>query len=268
MPQASNVVDELSRVDEIGFPEFTHKLISDTFDATVSSMIRQQEAYADLLEQVAASIEQFEADNVSEREVDHWIQSNGPMEDGESTIGTAEEPGELSEEDAEQLEAKLREPMEELEVSSLPTGSLESDDVGQIRRLVRRKIGRPRQEALEELVEQGIVRVVLEDGTIETRLKFEARGRESDTETEYDRERERAGFSGSGRLLTSIVGVGIGGGYQSIDVSTRTERRERDVEVEGEIFGRVELNLRGDYQPLLVPESRSEESEPETPTRE
>jgi len=265
MPQASDVVDELSRVDEIAFPEFTHKLISDTFDATVSSMIRQQEAYADLLEQVAASIEQFEADNVSEREVDHWIQANGPMEEGESTIGTPEEPGELDEEAASRMEAKLRNPMEDLEVSSLPTGSLEPGDVRQIRRLVRRKISRPRQEALEELVEQGIVRVVLDDGTIETRLKFEARGRESDTETESQRERTRSGFSGSGRLLTSIVGVGIGGGYQSIDVSTQRERRERDVEVEGEIFGRVELNLRGDYQPLRVPESRPEEEETEVP---
>ncbi|MDZ5810922.1 hypothetical protein U4E84_06140 [Halorubrum sp. AD140] len=264
-PQASDVVDQLSRVDEIGFPEFTHKLISDTFDATVSSMIRQQEAYAELLEQVVTSIEQFESDNVTPLEIDAWIQSNAPMEDDESTIGTPDDPGELESEAAERLESKLAGPMEELEVSSIPSGSLDESDVHQIRMLVRRKISRPRQEALEELVEQGIVRIVLDEGTIETRLKFEAEGRETDEVTEREYDRTRTGVSGSGRLLTSILGVGVGGGYQNIDVSTRRERRESEVEVEGEIFGRVELNLRGDYQPLRTPESEPEEGESEIP---
>lgn len=265
MNGASGVADELGRINEIPFPEFTSKLISDTFDATVSSMIRQQEAYADLLDQVAASIEQFETQNVGNTEIRNWLGVNGPTEDGASTIGTPEDPGSLDSDATDVIEAKLSGPMRELDVESLPTGNLDENEVQLIYSLVRRKIARPRQESLEELVEQGMVRLVVDEGTIETKLEFEVEGRDTEEVTERDYERTSGGIGGSGRLLSSIIGVGVSGSYQKIDVSTRREQRESDLEAAGEIMGRVELNLRGDYQPLRAPEEEAEEAEPDRP---
>ena len=52
-------VTEAARLDEIGFPEFTAKLITDTFDALVSANLRQTEAYIELVQSVAKSLKAF-----------------------------------------------------------------------------------------------------------------------------------------------------------------------------------------------------------------
>ena len=52
-------VTEAARLNEIGFPEFTAKLITDTFDALVSANMRQTEAYVELLTLVSKSLTQF-----------------------------------------------------------------------------------------------------------------------------------------------------------------------------------------------------------------
>ena len=46
-------VTQAARLPEIGFPEFTAKLITDTYDAIVAANIRQTESYMELLQQVA-----------------------------------------------------------------------------------------------------------------------------------------------------------------------------------------------------------------------
>lgn len=52
----SAAVTEAARLDEIGFPEFTTKLITDVFDALVSANIRQTESYVELLQAVGKSL--------------------------------------------------------------------------------------------------------------------------------------------------------------------------------------------------------------------
>jgi hypothetical protein len=45
----SAAVSEAMRAQDLGFPEFTAKLISDTFDAVVGSYLRQMQAYNELV---------------------------------------------------------------------------------------------------------------------------------------------------------------------------------------------------------------------------
>ena len=55
----SAAVTEAARLDEIGFPEFTCKLVTDVFDALVSANIRQTEAYVELLKAVSQSLKDY-----------------------------------------------------------------------------------------------------------------------------------------------------------------------------------------------------------------
>jgi hypothetical protein len=55
----STAVNEASRLEEIGFPEFTTKLVTDVFDALVSANIRQAESYIELLQKVSKSLTEF-----------------------------------------------------------------------------------------------------------------------------------------------------------------------------------------------------------------
>ena len=42
---ASDTIDQARRLDEIGFPEFTAKLINSTFEALIVANLRQVESY-------------------------------------------------------------------------------------------------------------------------------------------------------------------------------------------------------------------------------
>jgi len=59
MAGTSEAVNQAARLSEIGFPEFTTKLITDVFDALVSSNLRQTEAYIELLQQTSKSLTSF-----------------------------------------------------------------------------------------------------------------------------------------------------------------------------------------------------------------
>ncbi|MFW6436086.1 MAG: hypothetical protein ACOCYZ_00445 [Halococcoides sp.] len=263
MAQSGDAVDNAARLDEIEFPEFTSKLIEDTFNAIVTSMIRQQEAYADLVEKVSMSVSEFEQEAVTDRDVTDWLIGKFPGEDnGETAVGTTDDPGTLTETDLEILNRKLGTEADELNLT-LPapddasssdgeeaTLDLSDEQVTTIRKCVRRDIAGPRLEALKDLVSQGIVRVVVDDGTIETKLNFNTNASEytRGTETESDRSSTSAG----GRAGLSIGSFSVGGyaNHHNTSVSTMTKRESSSSTASVDIMGRVEINIRGDYQPL------------------
>ncbi|MFC6613852.1 hypothetical protein ACFQAS_02570 [Halopenitus salinus] len=263
MPKAGEAIENAARLEEIEFPEFTSQLISDTFNAIVTSMIRQQEAYADLLEKVSQSVADFEQESVSARDVTQWLIGNFPGDSrGTTTVGTLDDPGTLSETELEILERKLTSQVEEIGVE-LPgpgdasggngdeaTYDLTEDDVGNIRDAARRKIARPRLEALQDLVSQGIVRVVVDDGTIETRVIFETVASEYDTSSTYESERTRSQYGGRAGLTLGSFSIGGYGSRQTTSVSTMTERERSSSRASVEIMGGVTINVRGDYQAL------------------
>ena len=56
---AETAVRIAKNVGEIGFPEFTAKLITDTFDALITANMRQTEAYIDLVTTLAKDLTTF-----------------------------------------------------------------------------------------------------------------------------------------------------------------------------------------------------------------
>ena len=56
MPSIFDAVDVAARLPDIQFPEFTAKLITDTFDALVSANLRQTESYIELVGAISKTI--------------------------------------------------------------------------------------------------------------------------------------------------------------------------------------------------------------------
>jgi hypothetical protein len=248
-------VDEATRLDEIGFPEFTSKLISDTFSAIVASMIDQQEAYADLVEKVAMTIEDFETEAVSTQDVDRWLAEEFPGGEDEPTAiqsGTS-----LDASQVDRLHTQLGDTAGDVSGADLPSSgsgtSLDDDAVSDIRAIVRRDLAEPRMDALESLVEQGVVRLVVDDGTIETDLKFHTYGMESTQRQQTSYDRDRWGVGGRAGFVSSMFGISARGGYNSISVSTSSKEDRAYSSSDVRIKGGVTINVKGDYQPLRVP---------------
>jgi hypothetical protein len=82
----STAVTEATRLGEIGFPEFTAKLVKDVFDALLGATLRQMEAYSQLVAATAKTLQEYVSENknlVSGEEVWDWLTTNlpGPAKD-------------------------------------------------------------------------------------------------------------------------------------------------------------------------------------------
>ena len=66
------------QVQELGFVEFTAGLITGTFDAIIGATVKQMEAYSKLVADVSKSLAQFQAENVSDAQVNAHLVERFP----------------------------------------------------------------------------------------------------------------------------------------------------------------------------------------------
>jgi hypothetical protein len=259
MAAASQAVDNASRLQELGFAEFTAKLISDVFDAIVSSNIRQQEAYAELLERVAGSVQEFEGEAVSDADVDAYLVERFPDESnpGQTRLVTGYAvPGAESDDTAVRIDDLLGAAAADAGVTLPAAGdTLEETDVDALAAATRRKLASRRLEALRDLVETGIVRLVVETGRIETRLDFTTYGADSSRSRYGSYERRKSGGSLNGGIFGSMFGISGNVGGSKVRTRTYTRNNTAYTSAKVETGATVELNLRGDYLPLREPET-------------
>lgn len=122
--------------------------------------------------------------------------------------------------------------------------------------------------ALRELVSQGIVRLVVDDGSIETDLVFHIQDNTLQRRTAHIRDDEGwEDVGGSFDWLGGLIGINLGANYHDVTVTTKDTTNLRKTSTEVDIEGHVKINVRGDYQPLRPPEPVTE-GEPEVVTVE
>lgn len=259
MSSSSQSVDNATRLQDLGFAEFTAKLISDVFDAVVSSNIRQQEAYAELLERVSGSIQEFEQEAVSDADVDAYLVERfpDPSTPGQtSLVGGYAVPDTESDDTAERINTLFGAAAVDLGVT-LPTAgeTLDETDVETFAAVTRRTLASRRLDSLRELVETGVVRLVVETGRIETRLDFTTFGSDSQRSRYSNYDRRESGGSINGGIFGSVFGISGNVGGSRIRTRTYTRNNTAYTSARTETGATVELNLRGDYTPLREPEA-------------
>src|SRR5262249_28289503 len=74
--QGGPAVQQLGR--EIYFPKFVAGLIDGVFNAIVNASIKQMEAYAELVKNVAKSVDQYMKDNISENQARDYLGGRYP----------------------------------------------------------------------------------------------------------------------------------------------------------------------------------------------
>lgn len=250
-------VDEAARLDEIGFPEFTTKLIVDVFDALVSSNIRQMESYTELLTAVSKDLTTFINDTQDDIDGEQLLQFLAQVlpagdDDDEEEASRVYEGSDLSQEEADELADAVA--VEGEDTPSLPSGNLDEDGVQQILDAVSRRLAANRYELLTQLVRQGLLRLIVERGTIETRLTFTTYATSTSRRQRrtYDR-RSRSRRAGVNASITSkVFGLGASASTERTRMRVRTTSQQ-DADTSGsrvQIYGGVTLNFRTDFLPL------------------
>lgn len=242
---------------DIGFPEFTTKLVSDVFDSLIASNLRQTEAYVELLKQTSKSLTDFVNDTKDDIDGDMILEFLntvvGVDKDGQTIVRKG---ATLTNEQATSLNNALEVKDGELPNNNQidkPTEQLKDAKYNAVLEAVAKRISADKYTLLQEMVKQGMLRLVVNEGEIETRLTFNTYSTSISKSKSSDYQRSNFDVKAkakTGGLLSGWVKASASTSYNRVRVSTATKSDVDRSSTSANIYGRVYLNFKTDYQPL------------------
>jgi hypothetical protein len=242
------LTDAIKGVD---FPGFVKGLIDGVFSAIVESSIKQMEAYAELVKNVAKSVDQYMKDNVSENQGRDYLADKYP--DFVELDLSGEQPKAKTKDGYD--DSNMPDFFADLGLS-MPMDSFDDDAVEEV--LVpaaRKRMAMDRQQLLATMVLMGINRVVVTNGTIKSKVVFKL-----DTKDKIDQSfKQTAEQAGSSYKSTrdSWWKRWFSGSYTNeseygrFKVDTvQDSNSESEVKLKTELTGEVNVNFKSDYFPL------------------
>ncbi|KUZ71622.1 hypothetical protein WI40_13400 [Burkholderia ubonensis] len=248
-PRAANQAARITRdtLNAIAFPTFVADLIKGTFQAIVDASIRQMEAYGNLLSNVAKTVDQFMADNVTDNNARDYLAGAYP---GHFKIETDDEGAHIRVRDGASDRAK---PDFKSQFSLESDVDLSDEAAEQV--LVpaaRRHMARSRQQMLSTMVLMGINRIVVTSGRIAAKMGFRIDTKDqghAESASQFDWQNETNLSYGGG--LAGFFGGPSGSMRNSIAyVSSSKKDSSDDIDVHADLTGEVDLKFKSDYFPM------------------
>ncbi len=268
MSGTSEAVSQATRLSEIGFPEFTTKLITDVFDALVSSNLRQTQAYIELLQETSKTLSGFindTKDDISGEMLLDFLATVLPADsEDDGQVTALVQVGEEATLDADQLttlnnalvlpaEAGLVAEGDMLANNQIKAASSNKYNYNTILDAVAKRVAANKYDLLKEMVKLGILRLVVERGEIETRLTFSTYGSSfsRDTLSKYNRKDfEVKAKAKTGKLISKWVEASASTKYTDVKVSTSNSTNQDSSGANVNIIGGVKIIFKTDYLPL------------------
>jgi len=243
-------------VDEVDFPAFVGGLIQNVFVSIVHTSIEQMRAYAELVSNVAKSAEEYMNENIGIGQGRDYLVERFPDlldldidADGNSRLRQKDSDNEGGLTEIQQTMGMTGPPVEDLG---------EEEEELRLVNAARLMMAKSRQQLLASMVMLGINRIVVTDGSITAKVKFDMRSTDlAEREykaSAYDRQSQR-------NKNTSFFGgsfLGFGGG--SVNVNERShvatvktsvdESSESKLDLSAKMQGEVRVNFKSDYLPL------------------
>ena len=260
-------VQNATRLSEIGFSDFTAKLITDTFNAITTSYINQMAQYMALVQAVSQTLQNYinnTVDKIGATEINAFLVTLGGLNDSALSflLGDPATSPQLSTAEANAINDAVALPAA-AGSSSAPAsaGALTVGKRTTLAQAIARRIASNKYDMLQTMVRQGILRLYVDNGTIETRLTFSTYGQvfSSSDRTNLEQASVFSSLAGIGggynsytRLPTVYAG-GAGAVAQASNILTVSTAKETQRDVSGsnvQIFGRVVLNFKTDLLPL------------------
>jgi hypothetical protein len=244
-----------SPLNEIGFPEFTTKLVTDVFNALISANITQTQAYIELLQAVSKSLAEYVNDTKDDISGDMVLQFLAKvLPDASNSSGTkVRVNATLQQTEADTLNKVLVVPG----VQDTPgiTASTINDKAAldAILQAVAKRIAADKYTLLKEMVKIGVLRLVVEHGVIETRLTFNTYSNayyESNKNDYNTSSFSTRAATGTGGITSLFVNASASTSFNTMRISTAKET-SRDISGSSvQIYGRVQIDFKTDYQSM------------------
>jgi hypothetical protein len=171
---------------QVNFPAFVAELVQGVFQAVVDASIQQMRAYADLVQSVTMSLNEFRDANVTENQGRDHLVSKFPNLMQINVTDSGPRLGLRANADEDQL-AKVG---ETLGLGDQAVSLDDEDSEAQLVNAARNDLARSRQSLLATMVLMGINRIVVTDGKINAKLRFNFSARDTYQQkaTSYDYE--------------------------------------------------------------------------------
>lgn len=230
-----------STLNAIAFPTFVADLIKGTFNAMVDASIQQMEAFGELLSNVAKTVDDYMADNITDNSARDWLVAAFPrnyviVDDADSaTLDTRDELNETE-------ESRMRRTL------NLPSDADLSDVEEVLVPASRRHLARTRQQMLSSMVLMGINRIVVTRGRIRAQMGFRIDSKDYATASASERfdKKTEAQFKYGGWLSPVKGSLKTTVAY----VSSNEKNSENELNVEANLTGEVDLQFKSDVFPL------------------
>lgn len=225
-------------LNAIDFPSFVASLIQGTFKAIVDASIQQMEAYAELLKNVAKTVDQFMQDNVSDGQVKDYLAEEHPDVFTKDTSGGMPQLGVNRNGDAPMQLPGFLQDLGFTSPQDIDDNSV--DDV--IVPATKRSLAEQRQQTLSTMVLMGINRVVVDDGEILAKLMFHIDASET-TALKFDQTKTTFGNMAQTGGRSQFTAQGL-------MVNTTSLNAQSDLNLRADLTGQVNVKFRSETFPL------------------
>ena len=225
-------------LNAIDFPSFVASLIQGTFKAIVDASIQQMTAYAELLANVARTVDQFMNDNVTDGQVKDYLADEHPDVFTKDTSGGA--PVLKVNQNGK---SPLQLPSFLQDLGFQAPQDISNDDVDNvIVPQTKRSLAEQRQQTLATMVLMGINRVVIDDGEILAKLMFHIDASET-TSLKFDQTKTTVGNMAQTAGNSQFTAQGL-------MVNTTSLNAQSDINVRADLTGQVSVKFRSETFPL------------------
>lgn len=258
--------DLATKAQTVEFTTFTTKLVSDTFATLLSNQATQISAYSEMLAEIRKTLTTYindTKDDISGEEffafLSAYVDNVGKIENDSSQPLS----GVQGDQEITNLNNALG--IKQEEVNSL---SINPDDdklivhsgqtIGRnsswavIKPLIINRLCVNKYQYLKEIIQTGLVRLVVDNGTIETSLDFTTKRFESiaSKTSNYSIRNQNYGGGFGGGFFNKVFRVGASVNYNQLDVSVVSTNKYTSTNEEVSISGRVKIDFVSDYKPL------------------
>jgi nitrogen regulatory protein PII-like uncharacterized protein len=243
-------VNEAKRLSEIEFPEFTAKLITDTFDALIAANIRQTEAYTALAKATAQDMSTYineTKDDISGVMILNYLASALTPDQFDKVNN--KKP--LDDSTAKAINDACT--VEGQEKPAIAVGAVSAAVFEKILEAAAKRIAADKYTILKEMVKMGVLRLIVETGVIETKLTFTTYGSNyyDSNSSKYNSQSFSANASArTGGFLSLWCRASASTAFKTLAVSTANASSSSSSGANVQISGLVRINFKTDYQPL------------------
>ncbi|MBD2259441.1 hypothetical protein [Pseudanabaena sp. FACHB-2040] len=272
----------------MAFVDFTQGLITGTFNSIIKATIDQMKAYSEMVADITKSLKEFASDNVSEDAVQEKLAqltfteaSNGketafavkkdqprrayhlkrlyylaPITGGHRVeilkvfgLERLVENGVINEKEA-QLLFDSSEFDQVGGISANGSTSYLAADLVTIQAAIKHGLARDGMNQLRQMAREGMARIVITEGEINTKLIFQVSSSETNTSRTTNTNRSSFGGSVRGGAYWGWGSASMNAYYNQLNVSTVDQTSVGNIETLTQMSGQVILKFKTDYKPL------------------